>query len=252
MTRLTGGPGTNSPGQFIGANVTLRMLLDRAYHLMPWQLAGAPLSGDRFDIAAKIPASATAEQVNLMLQNLLAERFGLVAHRETRDLPIYEAVVAKGGPKLKTAEKAPPGAPPPPNGRLPRDKDGFLAPPPGVPGMLPSRVNGNDRIAARMEPLGVLWEYLQRSVLRPIIDKTGLTGVYDFNLTYLPDATIQSSPLNIPALPAGQAAALEAVRDPAPSLFDALDRQLGLKLEDKRGPVEVLVVDRVNKAPTED
>jgi bla regulator protein BlaR1 len=263
ITRLTGGPGTSSPGQLVGDNVMLRLLLTRAYDLMPWQLIGADrLYSDKYDIAAKIPPGATKERVNLMLQNLLVERFGLTAHWETRELPIYEAVVAEGGPKLKAPEPLPAGAPRPEPGQpltlnmMAKDKDGFPVLPPGVPRFLPIVVNGSTRITARMEPITVLWADLERRLLRPVVDKTGLTGTYDFDLTYLPEepvrhsSTLEGGPPDASQPSAGQAGVLDAGSDTAPNLFAAIKSQLGLKLESKRGPVKVLVIDHVEKVPT--
>jgi uncharacterized protein (TIGR03435 family) len=262
ITRLTGGPGTRSPGQLTGDNVMLRLLLTRAYDLMPWQLIGADrLYSDKYDIAAKIPPDATKERVNLMLQNLLVERFGLTAHWETRELPIYEAVVAEGGPKLKAPEPLPAGAPRPEPGQpltlnmMAKDKDGFPVLPPGVPRFLPIVVNGSTRITARMEPITVLWADLERRLLRPVVDKTGLTGTYDFDLTYLPEepvrhsSTLEGGPPDASQPSAGQAGVLDAGSDTAPNLFAAIKSQLGLKLESKRGPVKVLVIDHVEKVP---
>jgi uncharacterized protein (TIGR03435 family) len=247
IPRLTGGPGTGSPGELIGSNVTLTLLLDRAYNLMPWQLIGPDwLKSEKYDIDAKIPPGATKEQFLPMIQNLMVERFGLAAHWETRDLPIYEAVVAKGGPKLKEPEPLPSGAPRPEAGQPPtlktmaKDKDGFPVLPPGAPRLVPFVVNGNTRITARMEPLAVLWADLERRLLRPVVDKTGLTGTYDFDLTYVPDepvrnrSTLEAGPPDASQQSAGQAGVSDS-SDAAPNLFAAIESQLGLRLESKKG-----------------
>jgi uncharacterized protein (TIGR03435 family) len=257
---MTGGPGTNSPGRFSCAGVNLKPLLLRAYDLMSYQLEGPPsIDSDRFDIDAKIPPGTTKEQFNLMLQNLLVERFGLAVHRETRELPIYELVVAKGGLKMKEAEKAPAGAqtPPepsadggPPNLHMTRNKDRLPEFPPGVPGMLALPVSGGAWVTARMQTIANLLQMLQSQIGRPVVDKTGVTGIYDFNLRFAPESAGAGG--------AGSAAsaeppsvALSAASDPAPSLFTAFESQLGLKLEPKKGPVEMLVVNHVNRTPTE-
>jgi uncharacterized protein (TIGR03435 family) len=258
--RMAGGPGTNSPGQFSCAGVNLKPLLLRAYDLTSYQLEGPPsIDSDRFDIDAKIPPGTTKEQFNLMLQNLLVERFGLAVHRETRELPIYELVVAKGGLKLKEAEKAPADAQtppepsadgPPPNLHMTRNKDGLPEFPPGVAGMFAMPVNGVAWVTARMQTIANLLSMLQFEIGRPVVDKTGATGIYDFNLRYAHDSAGAGG--------AGSAAsaqpsfgALSAASDPAPDLLSAFVGQLGLKLEPKKGPLEILVVDHVNRTPTE-
>jgi uncharacterized protein (TIGR03435 family) len=240
------------------------MLLTRAYNLKPWQQLVGPawLNSDKYDIAAKIPPGATREQVNLMLQNMLTARFGFAAHSETRDLPVYEALVAKGGPRLREPEK-PQAGQAPENGALlttktmEKDRDGFPVLPPGVPRRLLSQVNGSIRISARMEPVTLLWDELQGRLLRPIVDKTGLTGTYDFNLTFAPDtptrtrSTTETGPTNTAEPTAGPPDLLNVASEPASSLIAAVESQLGLKLESKKGPVEVLVVDHMNKTPTD-
>src|SRR5579863_9583054 len=101
---LRGGPGTSSPGQLSGV-ATLKVLVMRAYGLKDYQVSGpAWMDSERYEIAAKIPAGATRSQVSLMLQGLLADRFGLAIHRETRELPIFALLVGKNGPKLRASD----------------------------------------------------------------------------------------------------------------------------------------------------
>jgi uncharacterized protein (TIGR03435 family) len=195
---------------------------------------------DRYDIEAKAPPGAGNDQLDAMLQNLLAQRFGLAVHWETREMAIYELVVAKGGPKLKTPEKpiadldaaisaAAVAAP-----KLAPNKDGLPEFPPGVRGMFVTRANGAQWLTARMESIADLLTMLGPSIGRPVVDETGLSGVWDFNLRY-----------------SNEPAGLDAPADSAPTLFGAFESQLGLKLESAKGPVKVLVVDRVNRVPTE-
>ena len=117
--RMTGGPGTSNPGEFTASGFPLRMLITRAYDLQYDDsnlVLGPPsLDRDKYDIVAKVPLGAKADQLTAMLRSLLAERFGLVAHWEQRELPSYDLVVAKGGSKLREAEKAPVNAPPDPS-----------------------------------------------------------------------------------------------------------------------------------------
>jgi bla regulator protein BlaR1 len=259
--RMTGGPRTNSPGQFICTHIALRALLLKAYELRSYQVVGPTLiDRGKYDIDAKIPPGATDEQFDLMLRDLLITRFGLAAHREMRHLPIYELVVAKGGPKLKEPEKPPVGQPapaqpePPADGRPPTikmslDKDGNPELPPGIPMMYLFGRNGASHISARMQTVAALLHHLEEIGL-PVVDKTGLTGMYDFNLTFV-RKTVSVGPPAATEPPSGQAGVLGAPSDPAPDLFAALESQLGLKLESAKGPVEVLVVDHVNRVPTE-
>jgi uncharacterized protein (TIGR03435 family) len=263
--RMTGGPGTPSPGQFTCTHIALKPLLIKAYDLRPYELIGPPsIDGDKYDIEAKIPPGTTKEQFNLMLQNLLVERFGLAAHRETRELPIYELTVAKGGLKMKEPEKPPAGeappAPPEPgaDGRPPtikmlRDKDGSMMLPPGAPNMIFYSLNGVSHVSARMQTIASLLRSLENQLGRAVVDKTGLTGSYDFNMTYAPDRSTMVSigPPAAPEPPSGQPSTLDTASDPVPNLFAAFESQLGLKLESKKGPIEVLVVDKVNRTPTE-
>ncbi len=250
------------PAQFSCTHITLKTLLLRAYDLRSDQLAGpSSIDGERYDITAKMPPGATKEQFNPMLQNLLVERFGLAVHREMRDLPYYELVVAKGGPKLKDPEKAPAGEPSPAQAeraaggspRMSRDKDGLPMLPPGIPRMMAFPLDGTVHVLARMQTVARLLNMLEPQMGRKVVDKTGLTGTYDFSLFFAPDPAkmVYFGPPAAPEPPSGQAGVLDAVSDPAPTLPAALESQLGLKLESKKGPVEVLVIDKVNRTPTE-
>jgi bla regulator protein BlaR1 len=220
------GVGTNG-NQFMARDASLRLMIQVAYGLQDHQIVGGPnwIDSDLFTIDAK-PNAATPlpdpnrradfdRMINLMLQSLLEERFKLAVHRETRMEPIYELVVAKGGPKLK--ESAGPDA----NGR-----QGIF----GRPGYW----------AATNQGIGALVGVLSQQLGRPVRDKTGITGRYDYTLTYMPEPTQP-----VPGAP--QPEAFPPVDSNAPSIFTALQEQLGLKLESTRGPVEVLVVDNAEK-----
>jgi uncharacterized protein (TIGR03435 family) len=259
---MRGGPGTNSPDRLTASYVPLSDLILRAYGLENYQLFGpASLKGDKFggsqyDVAAKIPPGATKEQVNLMLQDLLVKRFGLAVHWEERELPVYGLVVAKGGLKMKEAEKPPAGAPAPapPNlsGRLPVDRDGFDTLPPGVQSMTyGSGPNGSVRVSARMTTIAdLVGTVVKNEVDRPVIDKTGLPGAYDFNLLFAPERG-SAAGAGVADAPSGQAVSPDAAGDAGPSIFVALERQLGLRLEQEKRPFHALVVDRVERTPTE-
>ena len=241
ITSLSGGPGTRNPGQLVGERITISALLIKAYGLLPWQIvAPSWLKDEPYDITAKIPPGTTVEQARVMLQNLLADRFGLVCHKETRELPTYALTVAHGGAKLKPAEPAPPGPPAsaPPGGRFPNDADGFPILPPGFPRWVSTVVGGVVRATARMQTLEHERINLQAELWATVIDQTGLTGTYDYHLFYTPAY----------AGPPGEAA--DRGPEAGPSLAAALENQLGVKVVSIKGPVEVLVVDKVERTPT--
>jgi uncharacterized protein (TIGR03435 family) len=233
-------------GRYTATNIALRMLLRQAYDVQDFQIVGGPnwLASDRFDIVAKPPDGMTGpEQIRPMLRALLAERFKLVAHNETREMPIYSLVVARAdaklGPKLSAAKvdcearfaAARRGGGPPP-----------AFPAPGQP-MECGFMMGPGTMNVGGMPMLELARSLSPMVGRIVIDKTGLKGRYDFQMTYAPEGRgFGAGPVGADAPPI----------DPnTPSLFTALQEQLGLKLESERGSVDVVVIDRVEQ-PTED
>jgi uncharacterized protein (TIGR03435 family) len=241
-------------GRLNFVNMPVRALIVRAYQLQPFQVIGGPawLANDRFDIIAKAEGDATPPQTNLMLRTLLADRFKLVVHTETRELPVYHLVKARPdgnlGPALKPAAVdcaagRGRGGPPPPGA------PGGAGPVPGPAGAAAGcmMMIGPGRITVGGQPLTAFVNSLATQVGRPVFDKTGLTGSFDFTLSYMAEAgrggPVGPPPPGAPPLPPP---------DPdAPSLFTALQEQLGLKLEAERGPVEVIVIDSVEQ-PTED
>jgi len=166
-----------------------------------------------------------------MLQDLLAERFGLKAHRETREMPVYALVIAKGGSKLAEAkEDAPPliaGANEPGPGG---------APP--LPFRAPMMRMGRGELIGQELSTADIARQLSGMTGRAVIDKTGLTGKYDIRLKWTPDE---------PPSAIGTEGPRPETPDSAPSLFTALQEQLGLKLEPQKGPVEQIVIDHVDK-----
>ena len=202
----SGGPGGARrilPGGRIEiTNMTLQAIIRDAYDLRDFQIAGpAWLNTDRFDIAAKANGETPARVLKIMLQSLLAERFQMTAHRETRELPIYVLTVAKGGPKFHEAAA----------------EEHALAAGPG---------NITDRGAT----MAMFIRQLASNVDRAVIDRTGLTGSYDLDLKWTPDLKAPTD-------------------DNAPSIFTAIQEQLGLKLASEKGPVEILVIERVERLP---
>jgi len=219
---------------------------------MPYQLDGPAklLDGATYDITAKIPPGATADDVNLMLQGLLAGRFGLAVHWAMKKHSAYELTIAKGGLRMK--EAAPPSA----DGAPVDDpafsrRDGWSVLRTGTPAMS-SMIgrNGITRITGRMQTIDGLVRGMERRIDLPIVDKTGLTGKYDFHLMYAPDPL--AAAVRTAAQPSsGQPPLQGEAGDASLSLAAAFEEQLGLKLRSVKLPVKVLVVDHLNKAPTE-
>ena len=272
--RMSGGPGTPDPGQLTYTNVSLKNILMNAYAVKGYQLSGPKwLDSERFDIVAKIPMGATKEQFRLMLQNLLAERFKLTLHHETKELPMYALVVGKGGAKLKesvdddaTASGGAPPPPPPPGpdgagpvmGRLRVGADGMPQLPPGMGknGMMMMMTNGRLRAVGNRQPVSALTEMLGNQLGYPVVDATGLKANYDFTLDFAPDGLNGPMGMLPPPPPehdgaGGGSPMASAPEMGGPTIFTALQEQLGLKLEQRKGPVDLLVIDRLEKVPTE-
>ncbi|SPE23704.1 conserved hypothetical protein [Candidatus Sulfopaludibacter sp. SbA3] len=249
------GPGTADPGRIHYAAIRLKDLVIAACNVNEFQIVGpawleASDETTRFTIDATMPPTTTKEQLRVMLQNLLAERFKLAMHRETRDLARYSLTVAKGGPKMKEAAEyqAPPAAPG--GGRRPESNDRY-----GFPIHLSREqgrtwswgINGRGRLGGERATIQDLAQELMRTHLRTLItDDTGLKGKYDFLLTYS-RPRVDMSQSDMPDWVANP----PEVSEPIPDLFAAMQSQLGLKLEAKKGPAEVLVIDHIEKRPTE-
>lgn len=219
-------------GRIDYSNVSLRDVMREAYQVKDFQINGPDwLNSVRFDITAKIPPGTSTDQRRLMLQTLLADRFQLKLHRETKELPVFALVVAKNGPKLKESEKKE-GVP---NGRM---------------RMQPGHLEG---IGFSMQQFT---DMLGRQVGQPVLDMTELKGNYDFTLTFTPDENQQRAMAAAFGGPAGGPPGA-GERHPAPeiaegaSIFSALQEQLGLRLEKRKGPVEILVIDHVERVPTD-
>lgn len=213
-SRDTGGINNRrDPVQATWTNMTLAGVIQSVYRLQSDQFVGGPnwISSDRRDIIAKTDRPATREEQNKMLQRLLVDRFKLKVHWETRQRPQYKLVIAKGGPKLHAVQDG--------------DSNARAA---GIrisKGLMDAHGIGTDEFAG----------LLRGELGRPVVDGTGLTGQYDFKLQWVPDESQPNS--------GGEVAPPDAT---GPSIFAAI-RELGLKLEAIKGPVEVLVVDSVEK-----
>jgi len=255
---VRGGPGTNDPGRIVYQGFTLKDLLSTAYAVKAFQIQAPPwFDTDRFNVEARIPDHTTKEQFQVMLQNLLTERFQVALHHEQKDSTVYELSVAKSGAKIKQTEEnpnAPEAAGPP--GPPPLGRGGFPQLPPGRPNMAMRMGREAARVSARVQPISRLSDLLGNQLNSLVIDKTGLTGTYDYDLEFAPVNGLGGLPLPPPPPPAGGDAAgprPAAADAPAemPDLFTAIQNQLGLKLEKKRGPLDLLVIDRAEKTPRE-
>ena len=228
--------GTRNGGYFFATNVSLKLLILQAYRLQDFQVFGGPdwINSDRFDVEARAEAGAVIQTgppdpsrpdtFALMLQSLLEERCQLNVHRETRDMPAYLLVVGKDGSKLKATVEGQAG----PGGLTPGSARTSGAPNNGV------AMSGSGMSVAGLARM------LGQQLRRNVIDKTNLEGMFDFALTWTAQSTT-------PVLAPG-GADLPPASDPSgPSIFTAIQEQLGLRLESARAPVEVLVIDSVQK-----
>jgi uncharacterized protein (TIGR03435 family) len=226
-----GGPGTTDPGIYTCKNCPVYWVLSEAYKLQDFEFSGPDwIKSTRFDFMAKVPAGATKETFQLMLQNLLAERFKLAAHREKKTLPAYELTVGRNGEKF---QQAPPDAPQQdgPMGKMKADRDGF---PILAAGTTMAVIPGHARIRSDNQPIEWFADMLSGQLDSPVIDATGLKAKYFFMVSW--------------AWEQGTADTRNAYLS---ALIDAVQQQLGLKLQQKKAPVDVLVVDHMEKTPTE-
>jgi uncharacterized protein (TIGR03435 family) len=238
-----GGPGTPDPGQITWSYPTLKTLLMTAYDVKNYQINGpAWLDTERYDIVAKVPAGATKEQVNIMWQNLLAERFGVKLHHEPKEFQVEELVVARDGPKLKetTWDSATPLPPGPPR----RNTNGELTSPGAVMTIFPGP-SAKAHMVVKAQPMAKLTDMLANDHRRPVLDRTGLTGLYDFILDYTIDLSGFPLPPGAPEPPRAAGAS-----DPGPDLAAAVQQQLGLRLVAAKANIDVLVIDKADKVPT--
>lgn len=223
-----------------------------AYRLKTYQVEGPDtITGQRYDIAAKLPPGATREQVNEMLQNLLADRFKLTFHRIQKEFPVYALVVAKGGAKLKESNLD--GIDP---SKLSKPPDSVAASG-SAAGVNVDLGQGayfsltNNKFSVKRLTMARTADVLGRFVDRPIVDMTNLTGIYDIELPLSAEdyqgMLIRSAITAGVTLPPG--AERYAMSDIGESLASAL-QAVGLKLEPRKAPLDVLVVDHVEKNPT--
>ncbi len=201
-------------GRLTATNITVRELIRLAYSARDYQVVQAPkwVDSDRFDVVAKsVSANSNGlEDEKALVRELLADRFRLATHRERKEMPVYLLVLGKGGPKL-----------------TPHNDAGIRT------------RGGCGRLVGRRVTADAIATMLSRQVEHEVVNRTGLAGEYDFQLDFTPDtvpcrtADSQGSPAADPSGP--------------PSIYTAVQQQLGLKLESSKGPVELLVIDRVEK-----
>jgi bla regulator protein blaR1 len=205
-------------GRFNTVNTSVRMMIAFAYNIKDYQLSGGPgwANSENYDITAKAESNATEAQFRLMLQALLKDRFKLALRHETKDAPIYELVVAKGGSKLQ--------------------EDATSA-------KLRMGMTGRGRITAQKAPITAFLSTLGMLTGRPVVDKTGLTSTYAFTLEWTPDPAEGGPPG--PVNPQGQETVPPDTN--GPSLFTALQEQLGLRLQSAKGPVDSLTIESVER-----
>jgi uncharacterized protein (TIGR03435 family) len=199
-----------SKGQVVITNLSLKRLIERAYSVKPFQVTGPDwMEKIRFDIAAKYPPDTKSDDRPLMLRTLLEDRFKLAVHRESKDMPGYALVVAKRGFKLQPVE----------------------------PGAAGASTRGDQvlSLTAKKTSMARLADLMARSLGEMVVDKTGIEGVYDFELRWTDDDRNSGG----------------SDADAAPSLFTAIQETLGLRLQRQKVPVEMVVVDHVERVPTE-
>src|SRR5580704_7200535 len=224
-------------GRFTATNIPMQFFITQAYSIKDFQLSGAPawLMSERYDIEAKAEGNPSMSEMLPMVQALLEDRLKLKVHRETKEQQVYALIVAKAG-KLHEAEGECPPRPSTP-------------PPPPEPGKLPTGFCGGffmfpGHLSGQKVGIAQLMDPLSRFTGRVVLDKTNLTGKYDIDLQYTPEGGQFTTPPGggDPGLPP-----LPPIDPNGPSLFTALQEQLGLKLESQKGPVEMIVIDHVER-----
>jgi uncharacterized protein (TIGR03435 family) len=263
---IAGGPGTDDPNRIRAEQITVARLISTAYDLPFDQILGPGwLQEQNYQFTAKLPEGSSKADLKLMLRSLLAERFRLVFHLQSKEFPVYELTVAPRGLKLKPTAH--------PDARLARpgdygmpaalDADGYPVIPPGVAGSQGVPLNGAMRTTYQSVAIAALIHQIESSLgtitglntwaPARVVDKTGLTGKYDFKLelggAFGIGGALRPQTPDVSSSPDGT---LDA-SDPngGPDIFRALEKQLGLRLTRSKASFDVLVVDRAERVPTE-
>jgi uncharacterized protein (TIGR03435 family) len=209
MSGSNGSSSHGTQGQIVMNNQTLKRLVERAYGVQPFQVSGpAWMESVHVDIVAKYPPDTHEDDRPLMLRALLEDRLKLTVHRESKDLPGYALMAAKSGFKLKPTEAG--------------------------PGDTTSNGGRVRTLTAKKTSMEFFAGFIARNLGEPVVDKTGMQGVYDFELRWNTDDQ--------------NATGLDA---DVPSIFTALQETLGLRLQSQKVPSEIVVVDHVERVPTE-
>jgi uncharacterized protein (TIGR03435 family) len=231
-----GGPGTDDPGIYTCENCSLIWLMNTAYDFEAYRIIYPEwMVNTAFVVNARVAPGATKVQFRGMLQNLLAERFKLIVHRDTREMPAFDLRVAKGGPKLKKGESdtgtdsAPASAE-----QWKLGADGYPRLSKGSATTM-AMTNGRARLRYPMQTMDQLAGFLGAQLGGPVINQTGLAGEYKVELFWSTESLD----------------ARGTASEPRPDLIQAVQQQLGLQLVKKREPLEVIVVDRCDRVPTE-
>ena len=210
-----------TPGSVTVQNMPLGAIVQWAYNVQPYQVTGPDWTNNQtFDIFAKAAGTVQEPELRAMMQTLLADRFKLVIHREIKELPVYEMTIAKGGHKLTSSAS---------------EGESNFGPPKG----------GGGKMAVHADRTSMAqWaDLLSQPLQSPVVDKTGLKGNFDFSvdlMNYIPlDANGKQSPESVPET------------DRATIVMMAIQQQLGLKLDLKKGPIDRIVIDSADKIPTE-
>jgi uncharacterized protein (TIGR03435 family) len=223
MIRMLPGGGFNASG------INLRMLITQAYDIKDFQVSGGPawIHSDAWDVNAKaegLPDRVPPDVFRPMLQTLLAERFQLKFHKDSKEMPVYALVAGKGPHKMKASE---------------------ATATPGGPQRQMMRI-GRGQANLQGATMAGLAQILSQQLGRPVIDKTGITGNFDIELNWTPEPGQGGRPFGGPPPPD----AIASSDSSGPSIFTAIQETLGLKLESTKGPVEIYVIDSASK-PTE-
>jgi uncharacterized protein (TIGR03435 family) len=264
-----GTPKQIDPGRIDYQGISLKALVASAYGVKEYQVEGPQwLDGERYDVIATIPKGADQEQVKLMTQALLAERFKLTLHRESKPLAVYTLSVGKDGAKLKEVEPStlpatpPPGSAPPPPPPPPGGGNVPIGRGPMPAGPLRMQMGPYNRHLTGYFTIERLCGMLTNLTDRPVVDLTGLTGMYALDLSWSPSES-ENMGGKLPMLAGGPAGAAsgpnasgqpqgpDSAGDPGMTLAQALQTNYGLKLEAKKNPVDILVIDHAEKVPTE-
>jgi uncharacterized protein (TIGR03435 family) len=235
MMGFDGGPGAQDPGRIVYRGATLKTLLARAYKVKPGEISGPGwLGSERYTIEAKLPPGTDEGRLRLMLQKLLTERFQITLHREVKDTPVYRLKVAKNGPKLKPATELPHYQNQDEERAAMRQQvEENLA-----KAIAAREVNARLGIRGPSRSFGLARATTERfagvlsgNLDRPVKDMTQLEGEYSFHLEWTPDSGMHDDASGV-------------------SIFTAIQEQLGLRLEAGNEPIELLVIDKAEKAPT--